>query len=266
MILIFLFHITLLNFFHYLHVGKLLHGRETREVEPRHVLSVFVVISLVLQVPEGCSAQSVKLQSVLLSIWTCHNIDIYSRWTNRKNVSMFPKQQIVTTGIMTTIQTKQELAVCAHCGQFVTFVFYPHLTLCPHPSGFPLKWSLPWSTKSSEPNSRILRSSACIPARLKSTWNITIRHHLHSHSVTTVTGGHLTLGALIDHKFVLDQFSEDLVASSVLEAGDGGQETHWDNLVVLHSHFNLWSQHRNNMTVIRGDMQPDNYYEAKRQG
>lgn len=33
---------------YYLHVGKLLHGREAGEVEPGHVLPVLVVISLVL--------------------------------------------------------------------------------------------------------------------------------------------------------------------------------------------------------------------------
>lgn len=65
------------DLFHYFHVGKLLHGRKAREVEPGHVLPVFVVISLVLQVPEGGATQSVKLQSILLPVWTCHNIDIY---------------------------------------------------------------------------------------------------------------------------------------------------------------------------------------------
>lgn len=67
------------DLFHYLHVGKLLHGRKAREVEPRHVLPVFVVISLVLQVPEGGTTQSVKLQSILLPSWTCYNIDICGR-------------------------------------------------------------------------------------------------------------------------------------------------------------------------------------------
>lgn len=49
----------------------------------------------------------------------------------------------------------------------------------------------------------------------------------------------LTLGAFVDHEFVLDELSEDLVAAAVFEASDGGQETHWDNLMVLHPHFNL---------------------------
>lgn len=60
-----------------LHVCKLLHGRQAGEVKPGHVLSVFVVISFILQVPEGGAAQSVKLQCVLLPIWICNNIDIY---------------------------------------------------------------------------------------------------------------------------------------------------------------------------------------------
>lgn len=49
----------------------------------------------------------------------------------------------------------------------------------------------------------------------------------------------LTLGAFIDHKFVFDKLSEDLVAAAVFEASDGGQETHRNNLMVLHPHFNL---------------------------
>ena len=63
----------------YLHVGKLLHGRKTREVEPGHVLPVLVVISLVLQVPEGGTTQSVKLQGVLLVVRTRHNVYIYEK-------------------------------------------------------------------------------------------------------------------------------------------------------------------------------------------
>lgn len=61
----------------YLHVGKLLHRRKTRQVEPGHVLPVFVIISFVLQISEGGTTQSVKFQSILLPIWTCNNIDIY---------------------------------------------------------------------------------------------------------------------------------------------------------------------------------------------
>lgn len=49
----------------------------------------------------------------------------------------------------------------------------------------------------------------------------------------------LTLVAFIGHKFVFDKLSEDLVAAAVFEASDGGQETHWDNLMVLHPHLNL---------------------------
>ncbi len=49
----------------------------------------------------------------------------------------------------------------------------------------------------------------------------------------------LTLGAFIDHEFVFDELSEDLVAAAVFETSDGGQETHWNNLMVLHPHLNL---------------------------
>lgn len=40
---------------------------------------------------------------------------------------------------------------------------------------------------------------------------------------------------------MLYKFSKDFVAASVFEAGDGGEETHWNNLMVLHSHFHLFS-------------------------
>lgn len=63
----------------YLHVGKLLHGRKTRQVEPGHVPPVLVIISLILQISEGGATQSVKFQSILLPIWTCNNIDVYRR-------------------------------------------------------------------------------------------------------------------------------------------------------------------------------------------
>ena len=63
----------------YLHVGILLGGREAREVEPRHVLPSFVVVSLVLQVPKGGATESVQLQSVLVSLWTGHDVDIYRK-------------------------------------------------------------------------------------------------------------------------------------------------------------------------------------------
>lgn len=49
----------------------------------------------------------------------------------------------------------------------------------------------------------------------------------------------LTLGALIDHKFVFDKLSEDFVAATVFEASDRGQKTHWDDFMVLHPHFYL---------------------------
>lgn len=43
---------------------------------------------------------------------------------------------------------------------------------------------------------------------------------------------------------MLDKFSEDFVAASVFQAGDGGQKTHWNNLMVLHPHFNLFCDTR----------------------
>lgn len=38
---------------------------------------------------------------------------------------------------------------------------------------------------------------------------------------------------------MFDKFSEDFVAATMSEASDGGQQTHWNNLMVLHPHFNL---------------------------
>lgn len=49
----------------------------------------------------------------------------------------------------------------------------------------------------------------------------------------------LTLGAFIGHKFMFDELSEDFVAATMSEAGDGRQKTHRNNLMVLHPHFNL---------------------------
>lgn len=49
----------------------------------------------------------------------------------------------------------------------------------------------------------------------------------------------LTLGTFIDDEFVFDKLPEDLVAATVFEAGNGGEETHWNNLMVLHPHLNL---------------------------
>lgn len=42
----------------YLHVGILLHGRETGEVDPGGVLSVAMVVSLLLQLTKRCSSES----------------------------------------------------------------------------------------------------------------------------------------------------------------------------------------------------------------
>lgn len=49
----------------------------------------------------------------------------------------------------------------------------------------------------------------------------------------------LTLGTLIDHKFVFDKLSEDLVAATVFKAGNGRDKTHRNNLMVLHPHLDL---------------------------
>lgn len=82
---------------HYLHVGKLLHGREAREIEPGHVLPVFMVISLILQVSEGGATQSVKLQSVLLPILICHNINI---WRNETQIDpCHTRHRCATVGV-----------------------------------------------------------------------------------------------------------------------------------------------------------------------
>lgn len=45
----------------YLHIGKFFHGRETGQIKPRHVVPVFMVITLVFQISKGGSSQSVKL-------------------------------------------------------------------------------------------------------------------------------------------------------------------------------------------------------------
>lgn len=50
----------------------------------------------------------------------------------------------------------------------------------------------------------------------------------------------LTLAAFIDHKLVFDQFSKDLIAAAVFEAGDGSQKAHRNDLVVLHAHLYLF--------------------------
>lgn len=38
---------------------------------------------------------------------------------------------------------------------------------------------------------------------------------------------------------MFDELSEDFVAATMSEAGDGRQKTHRNNLMVLHPHFNL---------------------------
>lgn len=49
----------------------------------------------------------------------------------------------------------------------------------------------------------------------------------------------LTLGAFVGDEFVFDKFPEDLVAATMFQAGNRGQKTHWNNLMVLHPHLNL---------------------------
>ena len=52
----------------------------------------------------------------------------------------------------------------------------------------------------------------------------------------------LTLCVFIGQKFVLHQFPQDLVAASVFQAGDGGQQTDGDDLMVFHPHLHLSQQ------------------------
>lgn len=52
----------------------------------------------------------------------------------------------------------------------------------------------------------------------------------------------LTFAAFVNHKFVFYEFSEDLVAAAMFEAGNGRKKTHWDNFMVFHPHLNLWEK------------------------
>ena len=75
----------------HLHVGVLLHGGEAGEVEPGDVLPVLVVIPLVLDVPEGRSAQSVELHGVLFSFRIGDDVNIYEG-TDGEVISRSPTQ------------------------------------------------------------------------------------------------------------------------------------------------------------------------------
>lgn len=66
-------------------------------------------------------------------------------------------------------------------------------------------------------------------------WQTDFRVNLFKRSIVSV----LTLSTLVGHYFVLDELSEDLVAASVTQAGDGGYETDWNYLMVFHPHLNL---------------------------
>ena len=56
--------------------------------------------------------------------------------------------------------------------------------------------------------------------------------------MTVILSG-LTFSVLVSHQFVLDQLSQNLVAAPVFQAGDGRQQIHWDDLMVLQPHLNL---------------------------
>lgn len=77
----------------------------------------------------------------------------------------------------------------------------------------------------------------------------------------------LTFGAFIDYEFVFHKFSENLVAATMFQASNGGEKTHWNNLVVLHPHLNLCKEkvtERNN--TVTGVLKPgcsDNTEELK---
>lgn len=50
---------------------------------------------------------------------------------------------------------------------------------------------------------------------------------------------------------MFNKLSEDLVAPAVFEAGYGGHETHWNKLMVFHSHLNLWPVNSGDKNQIR---------------
>lgn len=122
--------------------------------------------------------------------------------------------------------------------------FSTYLTLYQLPSGYQLIWSPLWSTMSWEPSSHNHHSSTCSPAQLKSdnkTKNMSEHNFLPcDYNKCLLWKVFLTFGSFINHQFVFDEFSEDFVAASVFEAGDGGEQAHWNNLMVLHPHFNLF--------------------------
>lgn len=124
--------------------------------------------------------------------------------------------------------------------------FSTYLTLYQLPSGCQLIWPILWSTMSWEPSSHIHRSSTCNPAQLEEEnktkiWiNTTSFHDIITSVFFLLWKMFLTFGAFINHQFVFDEFSEDFVAAAVFEASDGGEKTHWNNLMVLHAHFNLF--------------------------
>lgn len=60
------------------HVGIFLHGGESGQVLPGHFVSVFVVITFVLQVPERCSSEPVELQSKLRPFFIGYDVNIWN--------------------------------------------------------------------------------------------------------------------------------------------------------------------------------------------
>lgn len=53
-----------------------LDGRKSGEIQPRCFVSVFVIVSLVLQLPEGRSPQAMKLQTQLFLFLIGNNVHI----------------------------------------------------------------------------------------------------------------------------------------------------------------------------------------------
>lgn len=97
----------------YFHVGVFLHGGEPGQVEPRHVASVFVVITFILQVPERCSSESVELQSKLLPFFIGYDINVWNGG-DKKNKNMF----LISSSLITS---PCSLDTALKSGQFIHF-------------------------------------------------------------------------------------------------------------------------------------------------
>lgn len=58
------------------HVGKLLHCRETGEIDPRGIVTMAMVVPLLLQPTERVSSKSMEFEGILLSFLIGNNIDV----------------------------------------------------------------------------------------------------------------------------------------------------------------------------------------------